>query len=141
MLVLRYPGWKIGNSQNFLFKFVICTFRSFAKQLSTKSQQFMFFTLTLTFWISSSKTTFSHYNLKILRPKVTKYLTNLPKKFCEFRPKNFLKRETFFCWPGVDFTNVLCAAFTLVDPESKIMIDNFTVFFTLLGYTLIKALS
>ncbi len=46
--------------------------------------------------ISASKTTFSHYNIKILRPKVTKYLTNLLKKFCEFRPKNFLKRETFF---------------------------------------------
>jgi len=25
-------------------------------------------------------------NLKILKPKVTKILTNLPKKFCEFPP-------------------------------------------------------
>ncbi len=36
--------------------------------------------------ISASKTTLSHYNLKILRPKVTKNLTNLPKKFCDFPP-------------------------------------------------------
>jgi len=36
--------------------------------------------------ISASKTTFSHYILKILRPKVMKNLTNLPKKFCEFQP-------------------------------------------------------
>jgi len=36
--------------------------------------------------IAASKITLSHYNLKILRPKVTKNLTNLPKKFCEFRP-------------------------------------------------------
>ncbi len=28
--------------------------------------------------------TFCPYNLKILRPKVTKNLTNLLKKFCEF---------------------------------------------------------
>jgi len=36
--------------------------------------------------ISASKTTFSHSNLKILRPKVTKNIKNLRKKFCEFRP-------------------------------------------------------
>jgi hypothetical protein len=34
--------------------------------------------------ISPSKTTFSLGNLKILRPKVLKNLTNLLKKFCEF---------------------------------------------------------
>ena len=32
----------------------------------------------------ASKTTFCLNNLKILRPKVTKNLTNLRKKFCEF---------------------------------------------------------
>jgi len=32
--------------------------------------------------ISASKTTYSHYNLKILKPNVTKNI----KKFCEFRP-------------------------------------------------------
>jgi len=37
--------------------------------------------------ISASKTTFIHYNLKILRPKVTKNIKNLRKKFCEFRPR------------------------------------------------------
>jgi hypothetical protein len=33
----------------------------------------------------------SHNNLKILWPKVTKNLTNLHKKFCEFRPNCFTK--------------------------------------------------
>jgi len=37
--------------------------------------------------ISASKSTLSLNNLKILRPKVTKYLTNLRKKFCEFPPR------------------------------------------------------
>jgi hypothetical protein len=36
--------------------------------------------------ISASKTTFDHYNFKILRLKVTINLTNLLKKFCEFWP-------------------------------------------------------
>jgi len=38
--------------------------------------------------ISASKTTFSHYNLKILRPKVTKNITILRKKFYESTPCN-----------------------------------------------------
>ncbi len=37
--------------------------------------------------ISASKTTFSHFNLKILRPKVTKNIKNLLKKSCEFPPR------------------------------------------------------
>jgi len=37
--------------------------------------------------ISASKTTLSHYNLKILRPKVTKNIKNLYKKFCECPPR------------------------------------------------------
>jgi len=41
--------------------------------------------------ISASKATFSHYNLKILRPQVTKNIKNLHKKFCEFPPWFFLK--------------------------------------------------
>ncbi len=35
--------------------------------------------------ISASKTTFSHFNLKILRPKVMKNIKNLREKFCELR--------------------------------------------------------
>jgi len=42
--------------------------------------------------------------------------------------------------PSVNFTNVLRTTFTLVDPESVKMIDNLTVFFTLLGSASIKAL-
>jgi len=38
--------------------------------------------------ISASKTTYSHYNIKILRPKNTKNIKNLPKNFCEFPPRS-----------------------------------------------------
>jgi len=34
---------------------------------------------------------------------------------------------------SVNFTSVLCAAFTLVDPKSIKKIDGLTVFFALLG--------
>jgi len=37
--------------------------------------------------ISVSKSTLSLNNFKILRPKVTNNLTNLPKKFCEIPPQ------------------------------------------------------
>ncbi len=36
--------------------------------------------------ISASKTIFSHFNLNILRSKVTKNIKNLNKKFCESAP-------------------------------------------------------
>jgi len=36
--------------------------------------------------ISAANTTFSHFNLKILRPKVMKNIKNLHKKLFEFRP-------------------------------------------------------
>jgi hypothetical protein len=44
--------------------------------------------------INDLRTTFSHNNLKILRPKVTKNLTNLLKKFCEFRPLSLILVKT-----------------------------------------------
>ena len=37
--------------------------------------------------ISASKTTFCHYNIKILWPKVTQNIKNLRKKFCESAPR------------------------------------------------------
>jgi len=40
--------------------------------------------------ISASKTTFSHYNLQVVRLKVTKNIKNLRKKFCEFPPRAYL---------------------------------------------------
>ncbi len=52
--------------------------------------------------ISASKTTFSHFNLKILRPKVMKNIKNLRKKFCEFRPR------TFVCLSQQNFYLLLC---------------------------------
>ncbi len=53
--------------------------------------------------ISISKSTLSLNNLKILRPKVTKKLTNLPKKFCEFLPRC----PSLYLRPKIDlhFTN------------------------------------
>ncbi len=39
--------------------------------------------------ISTSKSTLCLNNLKIIRPKVTKNLTNLHKKFCESPPRAF----------------------------------------------------
>ncbi len=78
-----------GNSQNFLRKFVRFSelLDAFTKQLSIKNKQLMFFTgVNIDLLISASKTTFSHYNFKILRPKVRKNLINFRKKFCEFPP-------------------------------------------------------
>ncbi len=52
--------------------------------------------------ISSSKITLSQNNLnnfKILRPKVTKNLTNLRKKFCESPPRSLNKiRKSNIIW-------------------------------------------
>ncbi len=41
--------------------------------------------------IPASKSTLSLNNFKFLRPKVTKNLTNLPKKFCEPNPGLFVR--------------------------------------------------
>ncbi len=59
--------------------------------------------------ISTSKTTFCHFNFKILRLKVTKNIKNLRKKFCESAPRSLSQRNltqkkfpffwsNFFCW-------------------------------------------
>jgi len=42
--------------------------------------------------------------------------------------------------PGVDYTNILCATFTLADPKSAKKTDGLNVFFELLGSARIKAL-
>jgi len=41
--------------------------------------------------------------------------------------------------PGVNFTNILCKAFTRADPQSAKKIDNLTEFLALLGSAFIKA--
>ncbi len=41
--------------------------------------------------------------------------------------------------PVLNFINILCTAFTFVDPESVKKIENLTVFFTLLGSAHVKA--
>jgi len=40
---------------------------------------------------------------------------------------------------GIDFINILCAAFTLVDSKSAKNTDGLTAFFELLGSALVKA--
>jgi len=52
--------------------------------------------------ISASITTYSHYNLKILRPKVTKNIKNLSKKFCEFPPRSLRTININECFYIVD---------------------------------------
>jgi len=53
--------------------------------------------------IFAPKPTFSHYNLKILRLKVMKNLTNLCKKFCESPPWEFRFRDSK--WLNVSAVN------------------------------------
>ncbi len=50
--------------------------------------------------ISASKPT---YNLKILRPKVTKNIKNLRKKFCEFPPRTL---TILFLFRDIDIRKV-----------------------------------
>jgi len=52
-----------------------------------------------------------------------------------------MKSQNFWSWcAGVNFANVLRAAFMLVDPKSvRYKIDNLTVFFTPLGSSSKKA--
>jgi hypothetical protein len=40
--------------------------------------------------------------------------------------------------PGVNFTNILCTAFELIDAKSVKKIEKWTVFFTLLGSVCVK---
>ena len=89
MLIL--PNFQGGNSQNFLRKFVIffVTLSCFyGVVIHRKEVLYDLYSSqhNIFIFLSASKTTFSHYDLKILRPKVTKSIKNLHKKFCEFRP-------------------------------------------------------
>ncbi len=64
--------------------------------------------------ISASQNTSSHYNLKILRPKVTKNLKNLPTKFCEFRPWYSCYHFTFDWWSCQVLMSILVCVKTIV---------------------------
>jgi hypothetical protein len=60
----------------------------------------------------------AHFLYKILEPKITKpnaTREKLPKRLTYKKGKHKMLMNLT---PGVNFTNVLCAAFTLVDPES-----------------------
>jgi len=66
--------------------------------------------------ISASKTNYRHYNLKILRPKVTKNIKNLHKKFCEFPP-----------WPSTSIsTTILCPTLPVHSTRSYTQLLHFT---------------
>ena len=53
--------------------------------------------------------------------------------------KSYATRKEDIFPPVVNFINILCTAFMLVDPKSVKKIDNLTVFFTLLGIASVKA--
>jgi hypothetical protein len=55
----------------------------------------------------------------------------------ENRPSKIISLT--FSITGVKFTNILCTAFTLVDPESIEKIENLKVFFTLLRSACLKS--
>ncbi len=80
------------SSFSFTFKIFFLTFRClYWVVIHRKSVFYVFYNnntivFTLTFIDICFKNTFSRYKLKILRLKVAKHLTNLLKKFCEFRP-------------------------------------------------------
>ncbi len=80
-----------GNSQNFLQKFVrfFLTLKCFYRVVIHR--KWVLYDLYSSWHrpliISASKTTYTHNNPKILRPKVTKNIKNLHKKFCEFPPR------------------------------------------------------
>jgi len=76
--------------------------------------------------ISASKTTYSHYNLKILRPKVKKNIKNLHKKFCEFPPR-YLSLVAFF----------LVTVVLIIDAYRHTRIDNFFLIIMVLVFTTI----
>jgi hypothetical protein len=79
MCLNMYQG---RNSQNFLSQ--ICKIFLNFQMLLQHNYSWEIIHILM---ICASKTTFSLNNLKILRSKVTKNLTNLLKKFCEFPPR------------------------------------------------------
>ena len=89
--VLKGSGWKFTK-----LRWQICNIFYILKVILQsiyllKNRYFMICTvvnITL-LMLSASKSTVNLKNLKILKPKVTKNVTNLPKKVCEFRPCSF----------------------------------------------------
>jgi hypothetical protein len=51
--------------------------------------------------ISASKTTFSHFNLNILRPKVAKKFKNVHKKLCELPPSDVARNAVWGVQYGI----------------------------------------
>ena len=81
-----------------------------------------------------SKTTFCLKNLKILRPKVTKNLTNFHKKFCEF--PHIISNASLFSphdiamarrisFPSIFLTPIFSSSKkTLLSPTKKISLEQ-----------------
>ena len=61
------------------------------------------------------------------------------KPFPELHDELVIARKQVPSAPGVNFTNVLPAAFTPADPKSAIKLLKLTVFFALLGSAFVKA--
>jgi hypothetical protein len=79
-------------------------------------------------------------------PKTPVFSLNVhlcPKTQEIFEFLNYFSGAGIFFWHcmglSVNFINILCAALMPADPKSIKKIDNLTVFFTLLGFVLAKA--
>ncbi len=54
-------------------------------------------------------------------------------------PHEFHEQQKQVCEAGLKFINVLCTAFTRADPKSVKKTVKLSIFFTLLGFTSLKA--
>ena len=95
--VAKFFEWPIDNFHFYLIPLVW----EFTKLLTEICKIFscfykviydFFSSLHQPFMTYASKTTFCLNNVKILRPKVRKNLTNLHKKFCEFPHRCFVHK-------------------------------------------------
>ena len=67
------------------------------------------------------------------------YILNKMAKFNSKKYASTNKKSWVGLAPGVNFTNILLAAFTRADPKSAKKLLNLNVFFALLGSTSAKA--
>jgi len=64
---------------------------------------------------------------------------NICLKKCKIEYDKILKQKELCCYKGVNFTNILRAAFTHADPKSARKTDGLTEVLALLGSLRIKA--
>jgi len=85
-----------------------------------------------------------HYNFFLRRNEINKWklLSNTVNKFDSYFPHlsvTHTKVRSRVWSPGVNFTNILCVAFTCVDPKSAKRLTSWIYIFALLGSARRKA--